>query len=372
MIIKNALDEHAAKSETVFKTDRTQTIGASEIGQCSRKVWYLKNEVDQRLGITRDPEHSDEWGARQRGIVFENFFWVPAMQRKFGERFKYGGVEQETFVDGYLSATPDGMLIDLTDEECVEIGEFANEVMVECKTIDPRTNLLEAKDENVYQTQVQMGLARLCTPYRPTCSIISYTDASWWNIVKEYVIPFNEEVFEGAKRRAVKIMTADSAADLKPEGWIAGGRECKNCPFTRACGIERRAIPYTEENTKDMLDRIGPQFVAEVTDIAWQVLAHERFRDNSEALMRDAQEELKERMRARGIRGIPGVVTWSPVKGRAGYDNKAIREAAAAAGVDVEQFATEGEPGERLTIRVASTDASPLPPKQQAAKRKAG
>ena len=384
MIIKDALDRYAARPTKMSETDRSQTIGASEIGQCSRRVWYLKVEVDPQTAIARDEEFSDEWGARQRGITFEDHFWVPAMRKRFGDRLLFAGRAQSTLADGYLSATPDGLVVDLTEDEQRAIGIIAADqaallgsaacVMVECKTIDPRTNLFEAKDENVYQTQVQMGLMRLCSPYKPTHSVISYTDASWWNIVQEYVVPFDVDVFENARVRALKIMTANSAADLKPEGWIAGGRECKHCPFTRACGIERKNVPFTTESTKAMLERIGSQFVAEATDLALQVRLHERERDNAEVLMREAQETLKERMRSRNIRSIPGVVTWSPVKGRAGYDNAAIREAAVAAGVDVEQFATEGEPGERLTIRVASPseDASSLPPKQQATSRRAG
>ena len=46
-------------------------------------------------------------------------------------------------------------------------------------------------------------------------------------------------------------------------------------------------------------------------------------------------------------------LAWTNVKGRESYDNKAIREAAAKAGVDVEQYQTVGEPTDRLTISVS-------------------
>ena len=64
------------------------------------------------------------------------------------------------------------------------------------------------------------------------------------------------------------------------------------------------------------------------------------------------QDEIKNRLREKGLRRVPGVVTWSPVKGRAGYDNKGIQQAAVAAGVDIEQFATVGEPSDRLQILI--------------------
>ena len=50
--------------------------------------------------------------------------------------------------------------MDLTMPEGQLIGTDADCVMIECKTADPRTNLVEAKPENKYQTLVQMGLVR--------------------------------------------------------------------------------------------------------------------------------------------------------------------------------------------------------------------
>jgi hypothetical protein len=61
-------------------------------------------------------------------------------------------------------------------------------------------------------------------------------------------------------------------------------------------------------------------------------------------------------MRAKGINRIAGngvSVTWSSVKGRQSFDHKGIREAAAAAGVDLAQYETVGQPTDRLLIRIA-------------------
>ena len=342
-IIRNILDQFARSTERQWATDRSQTVGASEVGQCARKVFWVKNEGDPKYGASRDPEYADGWGARVRGSIYENEFWYPALKATYGPLLLFAGPEQQTFVSGFLSATPDGMITGLKPDE-IAPGS-GPQVMAECKTADPRTNLSEAKAENVFQTHVQMGLVRELTPYKPTHSILSYTDASFWNEVTEFVIPFDGKVFEHAKARAAQIMTATEPGELKPEGWIAGGRECEYCPFTRACGIQRRSVPDTDVKP-------DPQFAAEVADLATAAKQWEIARDEADVKVRELQQDIRDRLRTKGIRKVPGIVNWSHVKGRVAYDNKAIREAAQAAGIDIEQFSTVGEATDRLTISV--------------------
>lgn len=344
-MIKAALHNYAMSTGKTWATDRSQTVGASEVGQCARKVFWMKNEGDPKYGAPRDPDYIDGWGARVRGTIMEDQFWYPAMKRMFGDRLRFAGPEQQTLVSGFLSATPDGLITELKEGEHPTLAAGLC-VTAECKTADPRTNLSEAKAENVYQTHIQMGLIRELTPYRPTHSILSYTDASFWNEVVEFVIPFDEQVFNVGRDRAARIMTATSADELKPEGWIAGGRDCEYCPFTRACGIKRRSVP-DENNVVD------PQFEAEVRDLTIAIKTLEGQRDDADEQARELQDELKTRLREKGVRKIPGVVSWSSVKGRQSYNNKAIQTAAIKAGIDIEQFSTVGEPTDRLTISAA-------------------
>lgn len=349
-IIRHALDQFALSRQKTWTTDRSQTVGASEIGQCARKVFWLKNESDPAHAAPRDPDYKDTWGARERGTVFENSFWEPALRAQFGERLLFAGSEQRTFVSGFLSATPDGLLTGLTSDE-IAPGS-GSEVMTECKTADPRTNLAEAKAENVYQTHVQMGIVRDQTQYRPTHSILSYTDASFWSEGKEFIVPFDPAIYKTAQDRAAQIMTATNAADLKPEGWIAGGRECDYCPFTRACGIQRRSVPEGDAVA-------DPQFVAEIADMARVAKTLEAEGKETETKLREVQQQIRDRLREKGIRRLVGngvSVTWSAVKGRQSYDNKAIREALAATGADIEQFSTVGEATDRLVIAVSKPD----------------
>lgn len=122
-------------------------------------------------------------------------------------------------------------------------------------------------------------------------------------------------------------------------------------PFTKACGIERRAIP----NGNDCAD---PQFAAEMRELALAYKARQADVDAAEARLRESQHTIKERLRAKQLRRVVGndfSVTWTPVKGRQGYDLKALSSAAAAAGVGVQEFETSGTPGDRLDVRVRET-----------------
>jgi hypothetical protein len=347
-IVKRALERYAGAITRPFFSDRSVTVGASEIGQCARKTFWVKHANDPARCAPRDEGFVETWGSRQRGTVFEDQFWVPAMRAMYKQRLKCAGTAQRTFGHDFLSATPDGVIIDLTPEEQTAIGTKASQVLVECKTKDPRTNLTEPKPEHVYQAIVQLGVVRAATPWKPDRVILSYTDASFWDDVKEFVIPFDAAVYERARLRAKHVMTAESAADTKPEGWIAGGHECRYCAFTTACGIERRNLPYAEPKP------IDAQLVAEITDMAREIKEAEVDRDNGEARMRELQNKLKDRLREKGIRKVPGVVAWSEVNGRNGYDNKALLAAAKAAGIDVEQFATKGADSDRLTIQIGA------------------
>lgn len=354
------LDAYAATISKFDPNERANTVGASDVGQCERKVFWTKNHGDPDYGVAMDPDYIDSYGAKLRGTMFEDKFWAPALKAKFGDRLLYSGEDQKTFINGYLSATPDGLITQLTEKERLAIMmrlgaglDVGTEVMAECKTFDPRMNLADPKPENVYQTQVQMGLVRELTPYKPTHSILSYTDASWWNDGPEFIIPFDQAIFDAAKSRAGRIMGATSANEMKPEGWIAGGGDCEYCPFTRACGIERRRVPDDKA-----LAALDPQFVAEITDLARAVKMMDTTIDAQTVRHRELQQALKDRLREKGVRKVPGVVSWSSVKGRKGYNNKAIQEAAIEAGVDIEEFSTTGEASDRLQITLKADAAA--------------
>jgi hypothetical protein len=349
-MIKEILGTYATSSGRVF-ADREQTVGASEVGQCARRVFYEKMHGDPHYGANKDPDFTDTWGARSRGSAYETLLWYPALKSKFGDKLLYAGPDQRTLVSGYLSATPDGLLVDqprdLLAPLVPDIGD-SGELVVEAKTIDPRARLDHAKAEHAYQIQVQIGLLHELTSHRPEFALISYADASFWDELTEFVIAFDPTIYANAKARADRIMLATAAHDLEPEGWIAGGKECNRCPFTRACGQERTAVPY------DTDERADPQFVAEIADLARLAKAHEAGADSATTALRKVQHEIRERLREKGLRRVSGFgvrVSWSPVKGRTSIDLERLRTGAAAAGFDVTPYERVGEFSDRLIIQ---------------------
>jgi hypothetical protein len=352
-VISDALFAYAKATGRSFE-GRENTVGASEVGQCARKVYYAKNQGDHIYGAACDEDYRDVWGATLRGRLFEDHFWLPALRTRYGAKLLYAGADQTTLVSGFLSATPDGLLLgqptDVLDGlGVIDIGGDGS-LVVECKTLDPRAKLDAARPEHVFQAQVQIGLFRELTKYRPEWAVISCVNASFLDEITEFPVRFNPVVFANAKRRATLIAVATSPAELKPEGWIAGGRECEFCPFTKACGVIRHAVPTAPQTPPP-----DSQFVAEISDLARDAKRQRGDVEAATVALREIEHEIKERLRAKDVRQIKGdgvSVTWSAVKGRPSYDMKAIREAAAAAGIDLAEYETVGEPTDRLVIRI--------------------
>lgn len=343
-MIKEALAEYARSNQTKFSHDRSRTVGASEVGQCIRKTAYAKRHLahGQR---GRD----DNWGAAQRGKVIEDHFWYPALKKKYGKRLLFAGPKgQRTLIREPLSATPDGLLVDMSRDCLAHLGVPdigpSRSISVECKSIDPRVNLREAKQENVFQVHVGLGLLRETTEYRPDYSLISYTDASFFDEVTEFVVKFDPDVFRAAEQRAQAVFR-DKPRDHRPEGYVSGGSECDYCPFVGPCGVARRSVPVLDTEA-------DPQFVAEITDMVRELIQVKDRKKADETTIKLIEDDIKNRLREKGVRRIPDLITWSSVKGRSSFDNKAIKARLEELGVDVTQYETVGEPTDRLQVLI--------------------
>jgi hypothetical protein len=344
-MIKEILDEYARSPAMAkaFLMDRLRTVGASEIGLCARRIAWAKKDTPA------DEGHVENWGAKVRGTVMEEEFWEPALRRRFGKNLLLSGKRQQTIQDRYLSATVDGLVINQPRDVLASVGVPdigpSGCFGVECKTIDPRVNLTEAKNENIMQVQAGMGLFRELTQYKPDYWLLSYTDASFWDEVDEFAVKFNPELYKKMHERAVVIKTS-RGEDMKPEGWISGGKECEYCPFPKRCGITRRSLPEQELAA-------DPQFIAEMTDLCREHEALKKELEEVFAELNEKKDQIKNRLREKQVRKLPGVVSWSAVKGASRIDNQALIAAAKAKGINPDDYKVTGDPTDMLRVTLA-------------------
>lgn len=344
--IKAIFDGYAKATEKVWVHDRLSTVGASGVFGCLRKGWFAQQEM------TPDPDYDDRYGAKKRGDLLENHWFVPALLNGLppGVELLWAGEDQRTLVDGYSSATPDGLIVNRSnlDFEIEGIVVPPNGCIgVECKSIDPRVDLAEAKAEHIGQVHVQMGLIRSCTEFRPDIVLVVYIDASFIDNVSVFPVRFDPAVYAAARQRAVTLMMAESANALAPEGKIAGGKECEYCPYRSRCAAAIvQAIPKDEQTLS-----------ADDLTAAAILVMEERLADEAKKAAVVAHEQAQERVKAflrehdtRKAKGDGWSVTYFPVKGKETID----WDAATAAGIDLSPYTKVGNPFERLMIKTSN------------------
>lgn len=338
----------ARYSRNAERSGHRRFVGASEVGLCIRRIYYSKQQVQP---IDKDPE---SWGASRRGNTFEEHFWVPAMREHYGKNLLYAGKnKQRSMIHGQLRATPDGLLINQPRKALGrllinDIGK-SGEIMLECKSIDPRINLSVPKPEHEFQAQVGLAHFRLGGKHKPDYAVISYTNVSFYDDCVEFPIKYDPSVYEQAKKRAAKVLAAKSAAEMEPEGWIGGGKECEYCPFATMCQRQRGDLP-TQPTDAPKIDPVIANKIAALARMERQWHANA---GAAEEKQRQFQHDIKELLRAIQLRQIfhdGMLVTWSSVKGRPSYDWPELRQAAIEIGLDIQAYETVGEPSDRLTI----------------------
>lgn len=334
-MIKEALHAFVTENQRQFTHDRRKTIGASEIGQCARKLWFLKH-------AEKDEDHVDRWGASERGNLIEAL-WTRAMRDHAGRgKLHYAGHNQRTFFDSEspLSCTPDAVL-ELEHED----------ILLECKSIDPRAKMERVKYEHEAQVQVGMGITRQATKYNVNTAIVSYIDASFLDEVREFRIAFDAQVFSNLRARAKAIMAANNADGIRPEGVIAGGQECEYCPFAKQCSAMRASAVPVRENGSDLSEAQ----LKKLTHLARQRAELADMLEGIEHDKRELEATIKDILRQAETRRVTTDelrIVWSALKGRPSWDWPRLRAAAAKAGLDLAPFETVGNPSDRLDIRL--------------------
>lgn len=224
-----------------FSVDRKTAVGASEIGKCGRNV------VADKLGVAvDDPTKANNTGFTTRGDVMEDHWSAPVVKQWIednGGKLLYATqAEQVTFeAEGVpLRVTPDGLAVNVARDILApwgvpDIGE-SKALVIELKSIDPRYKKEKLpKAPHIPQTRAQMGMIRAATEYQPDWGCVIYTDASDYFDFKLFPVKHDELQFKGLVSRAYKLMNTEDWNQWAPEGKIAGGHECSECPRARLC-----------------------------------------------------------------------------------------------------------------------------------------
>jgi hypothetical protein len=237
------------KPSVGFVRDRSLTVGASEIGQCTRRLAYKKRKLHPEL--VAQASESDNPGYAERGNVMEDNFTAPFMARLveiFGGKLLYAGqADQQQVVSEALrmSATPDGIAVNMpphfleavTDKR--HTGVSNRTVVIEMKSIDPRVSEAKLpKPEHVLQAQQQLGLIRLVDlgDTAPTQALLVYVNASDYTDVSGYVVEFDPKVFDEQKSKVASVYNESLLVNTLPITDECA-TECRRCEFTRVCAV---------------------------------------------------------------------------------------------------------------------------------------
>lgn len=348
---------YMAENQKVWEHDRRSTLGASEVFDCLRKGWYEKRGTE--FSIEPDEDYDDDYGAMERGNLIENYFAVPALRLALpklptlppGVKILLSGSDQKTVVLDRNSATPDGLIFGLTSGPlCVRGGGQdiyipdikSNCIVLELKSVDPRAVLLEERVKHHNQTQVQLGLIREVTPYKPVYAIVLYIDASFLSKVTPFVVEFKESIYVEAKQRAADVWRVSDPMMVTPEGRFSDA--CKHCRWRGPCGSTTIASIPNKLNKPQ-----SPKAIQEMDPLARAYLDAKATFEVAETELKKRAEAIKESLLDNKVSQLAGAtwkVTWFPVKGKLSLDREAVK----AAGIDLEPFMKEGNGHEQLRV----------------------
>lgn len=338
-------------AQKVWAHDRSKTSGASETFDCLRYVWFEKRGAE--FGFKKPaPATPESWGAMERGNIIENAYVVPGLRAGLPESMTLllAGTDQQTLVVGRNSATPDGLITGLKPgpllirggEHEIYIPDIkSNCIVLEIKSIDPRAILREERAKHHAQTQIQIGLIRETTEWKPVFSIILYVDASFLDKFTPFVAEYDEKIYAEAKQRANGIWEITDPMMVVPEGRFSG--RCDTCPWKGPCTKTTiEAIPTNEFND-------NPAVVEEMDPLIENYFKLKKESEDTAAAYEEAKENVKACLRDHDVKRLEGdtwKVSYGPVKGKETYDIAAMR----AAGIDVEKYVKTGEGHDRIYV----------------------
>lgn len=359
---EDLFDEFIASNQKTWKHDRAKSVGASEAFGCIRKSWFSKR--GKQFGFTKDPSYRESWGAVRRGDIIENYQIVPAVRsglQRRGLDLIMEGDNQDTIVDKVSSATLDGLIVDPSGANLPKdflayygIDEIDEDSLVlEMKSFDPRINIAQEKAIHRGQTQMQMGLIRETTKYKPNYAVVIYVNASWLDDIRVFVIEYDHNVYQIGRQRAEKVFEVEDPALLMAEGKLDG--MCAYCPFQNSCAqVSVSRVPAKRAALKKQ--EIEAQDNSLLEELDGLVRQLEQSKYSKKAIEREV-EELNEAIRQKLIEanesravGQGWKASYTTVAGRKTISKAKLEEA----GLDPEDFMEEGAGYEKLTVTVDS------------------
>lgn len=351
--------------------DRNKTLGGSEAFGCLRKAWYKRN------GTEPDPDYEESWGALRRGDIIENHIVVPAMEfnaKRLGFELLMAGENQITLFDssleseihdengevigreeGGLSVTPDGLIRGVPRNALEKYGvkDLGTDCfMLEVKSIDPRVDLSEEKSIHHGQTQIQMGLMRQETAFKPNYAVLLYINASFLDDIEVFVVKFDERKFKVAQDRAALVFKTTDPSKLHREGVIDG--TCQYCPYQGSClDTTVKAMP----GKMDKKAQTNPELVAALNadELMFRRRAATKNKKKAEQELEAINEEIKEILRSFGTNKAAGNawnVSYTMAAGRQTLD----KESLIASGVNIDDHMKLGNPYEILRVTFKDLD----------------
>jgi len=328
--------------ETIFlhngteePVDRSKYLTASTFSSCARSTYFDKHDAPV------DTHYTPNLGYFWRGSDMEDGA-VEALRESLnnGECLMMAGEDQRTLVFGRVAATPDGVFVSSDGEH----------IVIEIKSLDPRSNIYVPKQKHIEQAQVQIELINLTTDFKPTRAVLLYIDASDYSLMVEHDVARNEEILEVALKRADLIFNSESAMDLIPEGSFDGS--CRYCRFTQACG---QAVLDSLPPSTGQQDALEDELMEELDILIRDRRVAMEQQVEAKTEQKKIEEQIKRQLRTSGRAKLMAdhwTISYSRVRARKSLDQAALKSA----GIDLDPFYKTSPDSDRLTIREKNQD----------------
>jgi hypothetical protein len=274
------------------------------------------------------------------------------------------GDDQETIRDGNNSATLDGLIVP-TDPALggklprdllayyglgADIfGEDQDSVVLEMKSFDPRIDIQAAKAIHVGQTQMQMGLVRDLFDYKPNYAIVIYVNASWYDDVRAYVVPFDENQYLIGRERNEKVFEVDDPKLFPAEGKLDG--DCKYCKFKDACGlVSTGRVPEKRATLKEQeIANQDPEMVDALDQLVAQQVAIKAKEKEATAELAEVNEAIRQQLIQHNTSRAVGE-TWKVFYSAQAGSKRLSAALIEDAGLNPDDYKEQGAGFEKLTV----------------------